>query len=80
MELLQGNSYCLGRGGAYAFKLDILTKLTELKTNDNKKTLMFYLVENIAENDEKLLEITKYLDRLSDSIILINYSELTRNK
>ncbi len=41
---------------------------------------MFYLVENIAENDEKLLDITKHLDKLSDSTILSNTSELTRYK
>jgi hypothetical protein len=37
---------------------------------------MFYLVENIAENDEKLLDITKYLDKLSDSTIYLKVVNL----
>lgn len=41
---------------------------------------MFYLVENIAESDEKLLDITKHLDKLADSKSLSKSSELTRYK
>jgi hypothetical protein len=51
------------RGGAYGFKLDTLAKLSELKSNDNKKTLFYYIVEYIGDNNmEDLFEIIIYLE------------------
>ncbi len=32
------------RGGAYGFKLEVLTKLADTKTADNKSTLLHYIV------------------------------------
>ncbi len=37
---INGGTY---RGGAYGFKLDILTKLQDTKSSDNKTTLLHYL-------------------------------------
>lgn len=60
------------RGGAYGYKLDILTKLNDFKTNDNKKTLLNYIIEHIYENKiEELLEITSDFANLSDSNLII---------
>lgn len=39
------------RGGAYAFKFDMVEKIAEVKSTDNKKNLMMYIVE-IAEQKE----------------------------
>jgi diaphanous 1 len=51
------------RGGAYGFKLDALPKLNELKTSDNKRTLLYYIIEYIGENKmEDLLKITTELE------------------
>jgi len=33
------------RGGAYGFKLDILTKIADFKSNDNKKNILLNIVE-----------------------------------
>ena len=40
------------RGGAYGFKLDSLSKITEMKSNDNKKTLLQFIIEWIYENND----------------------------
>jgi diaphanous 1 len=32
------------RGGAYGFKLDMIEKLSEVKTTDNKKNLLMYII------------------------------------
>ncbi len=56
------------RGGAYGYKLDTLVKVNEFKTNDNKKTLLYYVMEFVGDtlkNDElfniksEIEEITK---------------------
>ena len=79
MAHLLGFNHFYFRGGAYGFKLDILAKLIELKANDSKKTLMFYLIETISENnEEELFEISKILDRLSDSKCISLSSEHAR--
>jgi len=36
------------KGGAWGFKLDALSKLTNTKTTDNKKTLLHYMAEQLA--------------------------------
>jgi diaphanous 1 len=33
------------RGGAYGFKLEVLDKLVDIKSNDGKKNLLMYIVE-----------------------------------
>ena len=37
------------RGEAYGFKLSSLRQMTDLRTTDNKKTLMMFLVEMLIE-------------------------------
>jgi hypothetical protein len=55
------------RGGAYAFKLDTLTKLGDFKSNDNKKNLLYYIVEYIGDvmKNEELLGIGVDLEMFS---------------
>lgn len=62
------------RGGAYGFKLDTLSKISEIKSNDNKKTLLVYIVEYIGDNKlDELFGITTTLDQLGSCIeIFIN--------
>ena len=48
--------------------MEILIKLAELKTSDNKKTFLLNLLEYISENKiEEILEITKFLEKLQES-------------
>lgn len=63
------------RGGAYGFKLDTLSKLSEFKSNDNKKTLLYYLIEYIGDvlKMDELLNITKELDIFSQCNFTLNY-------
>lgn len=32
------------RGGAYGFKMDMLEKIAEVKSTDNKKNLLMYVI------------------------------------
>jgi diaphanous 1 len=61
---LNGSS---NRGGAYAFRLDILSKVSELKSNDNKKNLLYFIVEYIGDvlKQDELLRIPKDLEIFS---------------
>ena len=53
-------------------------KLAELKSNDNKKTFLFNILEHISDNKmEELLDITKTLEKLQESINTYLISELT---
>ena len=47
------------RGGVYAFKLNALNKLTSIKSRDNSKTLLLYIITFIYEqlDDPSLMEI-----------------------
>ena len=47
------------RGGVYAFKLNALNKLTSIKSRDNSKTLLLYIITFIYEqlDDPSLIEI-----------------------
>ena len=40
------------RGGAYGFKFDMMEKLADVKTTDNKSNLLMYLIQK-AEDDLK---------------------------
>ena len=72
---MNGGSF---RGGAYGFKLDCLKILNEVKSKDNKTTLLQYII--IYINDElqknKLLDIMKNLENFDNlqfqSIIELN--------
>ena len=54
------------RGGAFGFKIDSLTKFTELKSKDNKTTLLYYIVDYIYED-------------LSNPVLIINLLENLKN-
>lgn len=59
------------RGGAYAFKLDTLNKLTETKSNDGSKSLLQYIIEAIGNNEKDfdLLNFHFELDILDSGIL-----------
>lgn len=40
------------KGGAYAFKLDTFNKITEIKSNENGKSLLQFIIEAICKNDK----------------------------
>jgi hypothetical protein len=52
------------RGGAHGFKLEILSKLADTKTADNKSTLLHYLVDFIAEEYPDLISFTEELNNV----------------
>ena len=68
------------RGGAYAFKLDTLNKLTETKSNDGSKSLLQYIIEAMgsSEKDFELLNFHFELGIL-DSGKLKNFKFLIIN-
>ena len=35
------------KGGAYGFKIDMIEKLQEVKSLDNKKTLLMFIIEKM---------------------------------
>ena len=55
------------RGGAWAFKLDALTKLNDVKSKDNRQTLMHYIVDFIANKlqQPELFEVEKTLKKFT---------------
>lgn len=62
------------RGGAYGYKLDSLIKISDLKSTDNKKTLLTYLVEYVYDNKmEDTLTITRQLEDLAKRKIYHNF-------
>lgn len=52
------------RGGAYGFKFDMLEKLADIKTTDNKSSLLMFIIQR-AE-DEKKKEIVSVDECLDD--------------
>jgi dishevelled associated activator of morphogenesis len=44
------------RGDAPGFKLESLNKIEDTKTSDNKRTLLYYLVGKVKEQDPQLLQ------------------------
>jgi hypothetical protein len=40
------------KGGASGFKLDILSRIDEIRSNDQSRNLMMYIID-IAEEDRK---------------------------
>ena len=57
-------------GGAYGFKMDTLSKLSEVKTNDNTRNLLDYIIEVIykTEKDRDLLNYNLELQDLQKGI------------
>jgi len=49
------------RGGAYGFKLEVLNKLADTKTADNKSTLLHYLVNFISQEYPELITFPEEL-------------------
>jgi len=62
------------RGQAYGFKLDVLSKLTNMKANDRKKgTLMNFLLRQIEKQRKTLLELPNELPSVEEvSTISLN--------
>lgn len=54
------------RGGAFGFKIDSLTKFTELKSKDNKTTLLNYIVDFIYEDLNNPILIGNLLGNLKN--------------
>ena len=54
------------RGGAFGFKIDSLTKFVELKSKDNKTTLLNYIVDFIYEDLGNPVLIGNLLDNLKN--------------
>jgi hypothetical protein len=82
------------RGGAYGFKLDSLSKIVELKSNDNKITLLEFIIEWIYDNNDPnllqvdlnytknaSLKVTKeFLNDIKNSFKIVkNLKEVTKN-
>ncbi|GBG24385.1 Formin-like protein 3 [Hondaea fermentalgiana] len=56
------------RGGAYGFKLDLLTKIENLKAADHKTTLLQFIVREIASKKHPvMLKLTKDLQHVADA-------------
>lgn len=45
------------RGGAYGFKFDMMEKLVDVKTTDNKQNLLMFIIEQCEKVEER--EIVK---------------------
>lgn len=51
------------KGGAYGFKIDMIEKLQEVKSLDNKKTLLMYIIEKMeAEKGADIFDPNENLD------------------
>lgn len=54
-------------GGCYGFRLNGLNKMFDVKTRDNKKTLMHYFVEYVEKRSSGLLSIAQDLSIVHDA-------------
>ena len=61
------------KGGAFGFKLDSLPKILEMKSKDNRRTLIQYIVTFIIEDlkDHQILDILKFLQLFEKSKFII---------
>lgn len=57
-------------GNAVGFELPILTHLNEIKSNDNKKTLLHFLVQTIEKDFPELLSFGDEIIHVNDAAIL----------
>ncbi|KRX01878.1 hypothetical protein PPERSA_05717 [Pseudocohnilembus persalinus] len=71
------------RGGAYGFKLDSLEKSNDVRYEDNKRTLLMYIMDLIVEKHngedfitEKEQEYLTMISRLPVSQLRIDFSEI----
>jgi len=68
------------RGGAYGFKLDNINKLGDIKSNDNKKTLLSFIVEGVMDGDNKdILEVNQVDPNNSIALVSEMSRELTKS-
>jgi len=67
------------RGGAFGFKLDSLNKLTELKSNDNKKTLISFIVESILDREKPEMFDIKMKENDEEEVFIANLQDLLRD-
>lgn len=53
------------RGSAFGFKLDILNKLVDLKTKDNKRSFLYYIIKYISDNmsNQNLFDLLPKLNK-----------------
>eukprot|EP00833_Pecoramyces_ruminatium_P017470 jgi/Orpsp1_1/1191502/evm.model.d7180000086404.2 len=58
---MNGDSF---RGGAFGFNIDLLTKLQDIKSTDNKITLNNYLVKTIQKHFPELMKINEDLQTI----------------
>lgn len=58
---MNGDSF---RGGAFGFNIDLLTKLQDIKSTDNKTTLNNYLVKTIQKHYPELMKLNEDLQTL----------------
>lgn len=70
------------RGAAWAFKLDIISKLSEIKSKDNKKTLIQFIVEYIIEKLKKpelfdILKMLRKFDKLQYQSVVESAKDVT---
>eukprot|EP00743_Colponemidia_sp_Colp-15_P012191 GILK01013794.1.p1 GENE.GILK01013794.1~~GILK01013794.1.p1 ORF type:complete len:473 (-),score=108.47 GILK01013794.1:159-1577(-) len=55
------------RGQAYGFKLDSLNKLSEVKSTDNKKSLMMYLAAYLETKEKNVYDFNSDLTRVEEA-------------
>jgi hypothetical protein len=67
------------RGGAFGFKLDSLNKLTELKSNDNKKTLISFIVESILDREKPEMFDIKMKENDEEEVFIASLQDLLRD-
>lgn len=70
------------RGGAYGFKLDNIEKLLDVKTQDNKRNLLMYVLTQVGDLHISIAEteIEQYdiLSKLPISQLTIDLNEIKR--
>ena len=64
------------RGGALGFKLDTINKLNGIKSNDKKKTLLYFMVEWVIENKSELLNNLQLVENYDPNINIVVIQEL----
>lgn len=62
-------------GGAYGFKMDAIKKITEVKSTDDSKTLLEFMIEDIGKNEKNkpMLDFYVELQDLQEGKISIKF-------
>lgn len=64
------------RGGAYGFKFDMMEKLADVKSTDNKSSLLMFIIQKAEEDlQEELVLIDENMDdiELAGNLIIISF-------